>query len=354
MKINFTLTRHTWLSFCLLIGGMSYAQTQTEVACIGFYNLENLFDTIVDPNPNLILQEDFTPKGQKQWNTPKYLEKMGNMAKVISEMGTEITPDGPAVLGVCEIENRSVLEDLVAQKAISDRNYNIVHYDSPDHRGIDVGFLYQPKYFKVESSKTFPLKIEGNDRFTTRDQLLVSGDLLGERMHFIVCHWPSRRGGEKKSSPKREAAGLLAKSIMDSIQKAEPGAKVIMMGDLNDDPTSKSVKKVMKPKAAQQDVVDGDLFNPMASLYRKGIGTLGYRGVWNLFDQMIVTSGLVDKTLTYSELSYYSVKIFNKEYLTNSDGGFEGYPFRTYGGPNYLGGYSDHFPVYLFLRRDVK
>jgi len=354
MNIKFLLTK----SIIGLIAVFSFnsinAQKEYEVACIGFYNLENLFDTLVDPNPDLILQEDFTPEGKKNWNSWKYKEKMGNMAKVISELGLESTPDGAAVLGVCEIENRSVLEDLVKEDAIKDRNYQIVHYDSPDYRGIDVGFLYQPKYFKVTSSKSYTLKMDDNPKFTTRDELLVTGELLGERIHFIVNHWSSRRGGEKASSPKREAAAALALSIMDSIRKAEPGAKIILMGDLNDDPKSKSIAKVLKPQTKIEKVTDGDLYNPMAVLHNKGIGTLAHRDIWSLFDQMIMTSALIDQSKKFETFGYYNVKVFNKDYLINKEGNFDGYPYRTYGGPNYLGGYSDHFPVYLFLLREKK
>lgn len=328
------------------------AQKEYEVACVGFYNLENLFDTIVDPDPNKILQDDFTPIGEKRWDSKKYNEKLNNMAYAISQLGLESTPDGPAILGVSEIENKTVLEDLVKQPQIKDRNYQIVHFDSPDRRGIDVGLLYQPKYFKLESSKTFTLTIEGMDNFYTRDQLLVSGDLLGERMHFIVCHWPSRRGGEKRSGPLREAAAALTMKIMDSIKKAEPNAKIIMMGDLNDDPVSKSIKKVMAPKAKTNEVEEGDLFNPMTALYNKGIGTLGYNEAWNLFDQMIMTSGLVDKEKSYKTLSYYNVTVFNKPFLIAQEGKFKNYPLRTYSYGEYIHGYSDHFPVYVFLLRE--
>jgi hypothetical protein len=158
-----------------------------EVTCVGFYNLENLFDTIVDPDTNKILQEDFTPKSSKQWNSKKYYSKLDNMADVSSKIGgSKSGPDGAAVLGVCEIENKSVLDDLVAHEKLKNKNYQIVHYDSPDKRGIDVGFLYQPKYFKVTSSKSFTLTLPDNDHFFTRDQLLVSGELNGERIHFIV------------------------------------------------------------------------------------------------------------------------------------------------------------------------
>ena len=196
---------------------------------IGFYNLENLFDTIIDTDTNKILQDDFTPKGSKKWNTQKYYDKMGKMAGVISELGTEVIPYGLAIIGVSEIENKSVLEDLVKEEKLKDRNYQIVHYESPDRRGIDVGLLYNPKHFKVISSKSF---IVPDTTFFTRDQLLVSGKLDGELIHIIVAHWPSRRGGEKRSSPRRAVAADLARSIVDSLQKNDPNAKIFFMGDL--------------------------------------------------------------------------------------------------------------------------
>lgn len=168
------------------------------VSGIGFYNLENLFDTILDLDPNKILQDDFTPEGPKAWTSERYHEKLNNLARVISELGTEISPDGVAILGVSEVENKEVLEDLVKEEKIKSRNYQIVHHESPDRRGIDVGFLYNPNYFKVESSQTYALKMPNDSNFFTRDQLVVNGYLNGEMIHVIVAHWPSRSGGEKE------------------------------------------------------------------------------------------------------------------------------------------------------------
>jgi hypothetical protein len=321
-----------------------------EFACVGFYNLENLFDTIVDPDTNKILQEDFTPKSSKQWDSKKYFSKLDNMAEVISQIGvSKSVPQGAAVLGVCEIENKLVLDDLVARKALKDKKYQIVHYESPDKRGIDVGFLYQPKYFTVTSSKSFTLKLPDNGDWATRDQLLVTGELNGEKMHFIVCHWPSRRGGQEASSYKRVAAGELAKSIVDSLAKADPLAKVIMMGDLNDDPVDPSVRGAMSSVGEIKKMEDGDMFNPMESLFELGIGTLGYNDAWNLFDQMVLTSSFISLDNSFSTYSYFTAKVFNNSFLKNSSGKFEGFPFRTYSYGKFINGYSDHFPVYLYL-----
>ena len=157
---------------------------------------------LVDPDTNKILQEDFTPFGSKKFNTEKYLLKLKNLAFVLDTIGKEITPLGPSIIGVCEIENKLVLEDLVSQSSIANKNYQIVHHEGPDARGIDCALLYDPLHFKVTSSKSVKFTIPGNDRFRSRDQLVVSGELLGEKIHIIVIHWPSRRGGESKSRPK--------------------------------------------------------------------------------------------------------------------------------------------------------
>lgn len=328
---------------------------QYKLVCIGFYNLENLFDTLVDPDTNKILQDDFTPKGAHAFTGERYIKKLENLSMVISKLGTEATPDGPAVLGVCEIENRQVLEDLVAMPAIKDRNYKIVHYESPDARGIDVGLLYQEKYFKLESSKSVPLKIEGIEDFRTRNQLLVSGEIEGEDFHFMVAHWPSRRGGEKRSRPRRVAAAKTGKAVIDSIRFADPNSKVIYMGDLNDDPTSVSVRTAMNATGNVPKLkTDDQLYNPMEPLFKKGIGTLAWRDSWNLFDQMICTQNLLSRDGTYDDYQIFKPVIFNKPFLKNKDGSFAGYPKRTYVGTTWQGGYSDHFPVCLYLIKEKK
>lgn len=325
------------------------SKKEYQVAAIGFYNLENLFDTIIDPDTNKILQDDFTPHGKKRWTSKRYHEKLTRMAKVISELGTEITPDGVAILGVAEIENKNVLEDLVKEESIKSRNYKIVHYDSPDKRGIDVGLLYNPKYFKLESSRSVSLRTI-DTTFFTRDQLLVSGYLNDEKIHIIVAHWPSRRGGQKRSSPRREIAATLGKMIIDSIQKVEPHAKILYLGDLNDDPINKSVKKNLESVGKKEELKANNMFNPWETFYKKGIGTLAYRDTWNLFDQILVSPNLVGDD--YSTYKYYKATIHNKSYLKNSEGRYKGYPYRTYAGGAYQGGYSDHFPVYLYLIKE--
>ena len=193
------------------------------------------------------------------------------------------------------------------------------------------------------------MKLPDNPNWATRDQLLVSGELNGEKMHFIVCHWPSRRGGQKASSFKRIAAGELAQSIVYSLTKEDPVAKVLVMGDLNDDPVDPSVREAMSSVGKIKKMEAGDMFNPMESLFKLGIGTLGYNDAWNLFDQMVITSGLISQDNSFNTYSYFTAKVFNNSFLKNSSGRFEGFPFRTYSYGKFINGYSDHFPVYLYL-----
>ncbi len=346
-----------------LFGSTLFAQPQQKsfvVHTIGFYNVENLFDTIRDEK---IYDEEWTPKGERSWDGKKYQQKLENLSRAIAEIGIDDNPNMPTILGVSEIENRKVLEDLVNMPKLKKANYGIIHFDSPDRRGIDVALIYQTKHFKPTSSKNIPLYIydktdtkykDSNNgkgkRVYTRDQLLVTGLLDGEEMHFIVNHWPSRSGGEKKSNPNREAAAALNKKIIDSLYNINPNAKVITMGDLNDGPYNKSVKDVLEAKGKKDDVKKGGIFNPMYQLYKEGHGTIAYRDAWDIFDQIIFTEPLLSKD--YSSFRYWKVGIFNKPFLVQKSGQYKGYPLRNQlsGEP----GFSDHFPVYIYLIKEKK
>ena len=320
-----------------------------EPAVIGFYNVENLFDTVDSPDTN---DEEYLPDGSKGWSAERYQEKLEHMARVIGEIGTEIHPSGVQLLGLAEIENRQVVEDLIQTGELANRNYGIVHYDSPDRRGVDVGLIYQKDRFSVFNSKSYRLTLPDRDDFYTRDQLLVSGTLDGDTVHVIVVHWPSRRGGEKRSMPLRMAAAELGRGIIDSIQTESPNAAIFYMGDLNDDPVDPSVRRGLRSSGKADKMNPGMLFNPMEDLYNKGIGTLAYRDNWNLFDQVLVSQGGI--TPSRNSYRYFGAKVFNKPYLRQQEGNFAGYPFRTHVGDTYKGGFSDHFPVYLILVRDLR
>ncbi len=353
MKILITIPfqlRIICIFFCLLISAASFSQEDKtyRICCIAFYNLENLFDTINDPTIN---DEEFLPDGRNNWTGKRYAEKLDRLSSVIDLIGTDLNPDGPAVIGVSEVENRNVLEDLIRTEALQKMDYQIVHFNSPDRRGIDVGLLYQPKYFHLLHATSHRLFIPDEPDYRTRDQLVVSGICDKDTLYFIVSHWPSRSSGEKVTLPYRIAAASLGRSIVDSILNLSPHAKIILMGDLNDNPNNKSVVKILGSTSSKESAVNKMLYNPMTSLYRKGIGSTAWRDAWSLFDQMILSPSLIHGDL--NSFRFYTVKVFNERFLAQSEGEYKGYPFRTFGGGVYLGGYSDHFPVYLFLYKEA-
>ena len=337
------------LIFILLINiTLSAQDKKLNIAIVAFYNVENLYDTIDDPITD---DKEFLPDGIQNWNSAKYNLKIERISEVITKIGQEVVPGGPVVIGLSEIENRFVLEDLVNSELLKSKNYGIVQYNSPDRRGVDVALLYQKNRFIVEGSKPFALKT-ADTSFRTRDQLLVWGKLDGEELYFLVNHWPSRRGGEQRSAPKRKEAALLVKHISDSLVAMNPNTKLIIMGDLNDNPNNASIVKHLQAKGKLDNVVPGDLYDPMYKLFQDGIGSYAYRDSWDLYDQMIVSFAL-----TGSDLSTYKLlkaKIFNEQFLKQKTGTFAGYPWRTAAGGQYLMGYSDHFPVYLILGREIK
>lgn len=345
------------LSFALLLLTFSLSNAQGgkkyKVHTIAFYNVENLFDTINNP---LTRDDDRTPNGKDRWTSDVYKDKVSNIARVISEIGTEVTRNTPAILGLSEVENREVLEDLIKDPRLSNKNYGIIHFDSPDRRGIDVALLYQKNIFTPTNFSKHELLIfddEDGDRVFTRDQLLVSGMLDGELIHVIVNHWPSRYGGEARSRPKRVAAAKLNKKIIDSLQTIDAKAKIFTMGDLNDDPTNASMKDVLKTKAKKRKAKGTDLFNPMEEMARKGVGSLAYRDSWNLFDQIVISAPLLDDK-DFSSYRFYKAGVFNKPYLTAKKGRYKGYPFRSFSEGHYTGGFSDHYPVYVYVIKEAQ
>jgi hypothetical protein len=336
----------------LIVASNCFAQKQQyKSAIIAFYNLENFYDTVDNPNIN---DEDFLPGGPKNYNSKVYNTKVEHLATVISQIGTDINPDGIAMIGVAEIENDTVLNDLIHHPLLKNRNYEIVHYDSRDIRGVDVALLYNPKYFTVLSSKKLFVHLpEGaKSSYFTRDVLWVKGILNGDTIHVFVNHWPSRVGGEQRSAPGRAAAAMVDKNFMDSIEAHQANAKIIVMGDLNDDPISPSVTKVLGAKGNVEDVKSGELYNPWINMYKKGIGTLAYQDAWGLFDQIMLTYSWLDKN--QSGYFFYQQHIFNKEFMVENIGKYKGYPMRTWDGNVYRGGYSDHFPTYIILLKRMQ
>ncbi len=370
MKIKKTITL---LFLFLAVWNANAQQKKFILHTVAFYNFENLFDTINNPNND----EEWLPNGAQNWTSKKYHKKLENLSRVLSEIGTnEMNHNAPTLIGGSEIENRGVLEDLVKQPKLAPWDYGIVHFDSPDKRGIDVALLYQKKHFKPTSYVNIPLLIYKNtavvktksndetaedkadsdkiieavgDRVYTRDILLVTGFLDGEEVNVMVNHWPSRSGGEKKSSPFREAAGKLNRKIMDSIYKINPNAKIITMGDLNDGSYNKSVKEGIGAKLKKTEVKEFGIYNPFEQMAKNGECTLFYRDAGDIFDQIMVSETLI--RTDFSSYRYWKAGIYNKPYMIQTTGQYKGYPLRH--SANEIG-FSDHFPVYIYLDKGTK
>lgn len=313
---------------------------------VAFWNIENLYDTLNDPNKN---DDEFTPNGAKKWYGERYNKKLEKLSEIIEKMGDE---DGPEIMGLCEIENKNVLQDLISTPLLKNRRYGIVHFDSPDRRGVDVALIYKVNYFKPLFSSSIGVRDSSDKKFITRDILVVTGILNNDTVTFMVNHWPSRRGGG--SEDKRLLAASVAKKQVDSIVALNPNAKIILMGDFNDDPINKSIQNILGGKTENRITSPKDLYNPMFEMFKKGVGTLAFNDSWNLFDQMIMTQALLkneNKKYFYKDNSAGS---YVKKVQIQKEGRYEGYPFRTYSGNNFTNGYSDHFPVYIYLVQKIK
>jgi hypothetical protein len=331
----------------------SQEEKRFKIHTVAFYNLENLFDTINDP----FKYDEASPMMEMKANrSVVYKKKIKNMARVVASIGSDKANNSPAIIGVCEIENRAVLVDLVNDPLLLTKDYGIIHFDGPDRRSIDVALLYQKALFKPLNSSSHELLIYDaitRKRVYTRDQLLVTGKLDGDLIHILVNHWPSRSGGEAKSRSKRVSAARLNKRIIDSIQSVNPYAKIFAMGDLNDNPTNKSIKDALKAKKNKEDVPLKGIYNPFEKMFtEKGYGTTAYRDAWSLFDQIMMTQPLLEDN--YSSYRFWLAGIYNKAYLTTKRGRYKGYPFRSFADGSYTGGFSDHFPVYVYLIKEVK
>lgn len=325
-----------------------YSQDKRHI--VMFYNVENLFDIYNDPN---VLDDEFTPEGPKQWTDVKYRKKVSNIAQVIYSVSSA-NKDYPAIIGLSEVENRSVIDDIISDKRLVKANYQIVHYDSPERRGVDVALVYRPDVFKLEWSDVFQPIIPERPGFKTRDILAVCGTIEGERFCFFVNHWSSRWGGAEQSSFLRCGCAQTVRDYADSLQREDPSIKIIIMGDMNDDPKDKSVAEVLGGKEKLSEVEDGGYFNPFYSMHKAGYGSLGYHDGWNLFDNMVVNSTLVDGKTGELQLvkprgnKFYGT-IFKRPFMMTKKGKYKNYPLRTFSGNKFLGGYSDHLPVYLLI-----
>lgn len=385
--------------FCF---GITFSQQkQVKRATIAFLNVENLWDTIASAdyidgtlpfnNPKFhrsvpldslkflettedykgewsnellvgkkvvrkqILAEDFTSNSSKRWGSKYYNQKLANESKVISELGRQYTNDNPVICGLLEVENRQVIEDLIKQPALAKSNYGIIHFNSYDARGIDIGIIYQKNRFLVSDYYTKEIKIFNDEgrRSYTRDVLVVIGLLDGEKIAVFLNHWPSRSGGEALSQGRRNAAASVLKTEMDKVRVENPGIKTFAMGDFNDDPVSPSLKKHLAAVGDPKELSDEKpYYNLMYKPYKAGVASLGYRDAPNLFDQIIVSKNLYSEDKITPTYTIFKAEIYAPSYLITTEGQYKGYPFRSWSGDTFTGGYSDHFPAVSVIQKE--
>ena len=344
--------RNLFITLLLVVATTAVAQEKKiGVYGVGFYNLENLFDTCHDEGKN---DYEYLANGTNKWNAMKYESKLANMSRVLAEMGTDLLKNiGCAIIGVSEVENARALSDLVAQPALAARNFKFCHVEGPDKRGVDCGLLYNPRFFEPKDVNLYPYvqKLEKDSGFVTRGFLTVKGSLAGDDIAVIVCHLPSRAA----TSFYRELGAEQVRHLKDSLIAAEPNLKVIVMGDMNDDPMDPSMARSLRARKKIADVKSGDMFNPWWKTLADGNGTIKYDGGYNLFDQIILSPQLLNPEgkKDFSTLKYVKHQIFSREYMLQQEGKFKGYPKRTFSGGVWLNGFSDHLPSIVYLAKEL-
>ncbi len=338
----------------------SSAGKQSNV--IGFYNLENLFDTVHDEGKN---DYQYLPDGQNQWTEAKYQKKIHNMAQVIAAM-KEDNGVWHSILGVSEIENRHVLEDLVSDPQIAPANFQIVHYDGPDRRGVDVAMLYDPRHFKLIESRSIPYTFapseidfsawtqEEMDNFRTRDVLMARGLLDGEMVAVFVAHLPSRLGG-KGADLRPRGAEIIYQNAMQ-LEKDFPGIRIVVMGDMNDNPTDISMTKYMHGRETVAEMGEEDFYSPLLRMLKEGYSSLFYQGTSNIYDIILVNYQFATAPdggfkIIPIHKDGYCARVFHKDFMTQQSGQYKGTPFRTFSNGAFVGGYSDHYPTYIVVSK---
>ncbi len=347
------------LILLLLLSLTAGAQKTGQNYVIGFYNLENLFDIYDDPVKN---DQEFTPEGKNHWTQAKYEKKLHNLATVIRAMADN-NKRWHTILGISEIENRLVIEDLVSQPEIAGANYQIVHYDGPDRRGVDVALLYKPEQFTLLDSESIPFDFNSDIDFSdtdtayfkTRDILMVHGEIAGEEFAFYVAHLPSRVGG--KGGNLRGRGAEIIYNHSREMERRHPGIKIVVMGDMNDNPTDESMAGYLHGRESIGEVTPEDFYSPYISMLKAGYGSLCYQGVWSIYDLQLVNynlacapdGGLKIQPVTKNHGKEYYGVVFKRPWMTTQKGQYKGYPFRTFSNGSFIGGYSDHYPTYIVI-----
>lgn len=314
--------------------------------CIAFYNVENLFDTINDPSTE---DEEFTPEGKQHWTAFKYEWKICNIARVIRAMNDG---KGADIVGLAEVENKKVLQDLITEPHLRKLNYGIVHHESPDKRGIDVAMIYKKGALKVVGQKSFSVDISQFDDRPTRDILLVQGiEGKNDTLSILLNHWPSRREGKEASAPKRIAAAAVVRKIVDTLMMQNPGARILVIGDFNDNPTDKSLSEVLGATRIPDTSHINSIYNCGFNFnWKNGEGSEFYKGEWSRLIQIIVSTALIKNQIN-SDGTFTDVHIFKPDWILREDEvSHQLIPFRTFERDNDAIGFSDHLPVYIMLR----
>jgi hypothetical protein len=340
---KFRIKRIIFILFFLLIFGIATAQDKS--IRIVFWNVENLFDTRDDSLTN---DDEFLPDSERNWDNYRFYAKLNNIYKVIMGIGGW---EPPAIIGLCEVENRFVLNQLIYETPLKKFEYRVVHYESPDRRGIDVGLLYRKSDFNVDTSLKIPIHFPFDPDSKTRDILCVKGrTTTGDTLHLFVNHWPSRYGGYLNTQPKRNFVAEILKTHTDSLLKINSTSSIIILGDFNDDPTDASLSVHLDVRSDTIIKTSSALYNLMTlSPVYGDEGTLKYQESWNVFDQIIVSGNLFWGN-SNPRVSKGGGMVFNAEFLFEQDEKYLGRkPFRTYQGFKYNGGFSDHLPVYVDL-----
>ena len=336
-----------FFSTLLIISFGLFAQKTDKSFTVVFYNVENLFDTIDQPGVN---DQEFLPSAEKKWNSERYLKKIEDLAKVIGSIGDDL----PELVGLSEVENRDVLLDLIHSSALLSANYGIVHEDSPDERGIDVALLYRKDRFVYKNHEKLEISLPFDSTDRTRDILYINGEAPdGKELNIFVNHWSSRYGGTKESEPKRLIAAVTLRRRIDMLLARSSDPRIIIMGDFNDEPTNRSVNGILQASDKRKNIEVGDMYNlfyDMHNLYNRG--SYHYKETWNMLDQIIVSYNLINQKSKYST-TYEGGIIYKADFMTFKNQEGDEVPNRTYGGPVYYGGISDHFPIYVVFTLNV-
>ena len=338
-----------FLHFSLLLSPfLLFPQFDTPRYSIAFYNVENLFDPENDPEKN---DDAFTPEGLYHWSSKRFYKKLNDIAKVFLTINGWEPPD---MIGVAEIENANVLKKLCYTTGLKASNYHYIHYDSPDSRGIDVALLYRSDRVKIANSYPIPIVFPFEPASKNRDILYVKAVVAEDTLHLFVNHWTSRFGGHAATIPKRNYYAQVLRGQVDSLLHINMNSNIIIMGDFNDYPTDESMVKYLQTKYYKEGLNQGTLFNLMLPLIDKNKGTHKTQEFWGCLDQFIVSKSLLDNQSRW-QIENMEAVIFDTPFLLVPDEKYGGVKtLRTYLGPRYLGGYSDHLPVKIVLQQKNK